>query len=165
MRSYVCLPGELLNAKGALQTKGGNGNNKIKEGLEFVENNDAIVTLGINPTRPDTGYGYIQYLDEGQSNNIYKVKTFTEKPTLEIAQTFLDSGDFLWNAGIFVWSGSTIRNAFKEYLLSIKGPLTTPVGGGIRSLNVALRQHCVFSGSQLQPSLWLPELTALRQAA
>ncbi len=88
----------------------------IEGAIQYAQKNESLITLGIRPNRPDTGYGYIQYLDEGQSNNIYKVKTFTEKPTLEIAQTFLDSGDFLWNAGIFVWSGSSIRKAFKEYL-------------------------------------------------
>ncbi|MES2779553.1 MAG: mannose-1-phosphate guanylyltransferase [Bacteroidota bacterium] len=84
--------------------------------MVYAQKNEALITLGIRPNRPDTGYGYIQYIDEGQNNNIFKVKTFTEKPTLEIAQTFLESGDFLWNAGIFVWSGSSIRNAFKEHL-------------------------------------------------
>lgn len=88
----------------------------IEGAIQYAQKNESLITLGIRPNRPDTGYGYIQYLDEGQSNNIYKVKTFTEKPTLEIAQTFLDSGDFLWNAGIFVWSGSSIRKAFKEHL-------------------------------------------------
>jgi mannose-1-phosphate guanylyltransferase len=88
----------------------------IESAMAYAQKNESLITLGIRPNRPDTGYGYIQYIDEGQSTNIYKVKTFTEKPTLEIAQTFLDSGDFLWNAGIFVWSGKSIRNAFKEYL-------------------------------------------------
>jgi mannose-1-phosphate guanylyltransferase len=88
----------------------------IKEAIDYAKKNEALITLGIRPNRPDTGYGYIQYLDEGQTNDIYKVKTFTEKPSLEIAQTFLESGDFLWNAGIFVWSGSSIRKAFKEHL-------------------------------------------------
>lgn len=88
----------------------------INGAMEYAKKNESLITLGIRPNRPDTGYGYIQYIDEGQKNNIYKVKTFTEKPTLEIAETFLESGDFLWNAGIFVWSGSSIRNAFKEYL-------------------------------------------------
>lgn len=88
----------------------------IHSALEYAKKNDSLITLGIRPNRPDTGYGYVQYIDEGETNNIYKVKTFTEKPTLEIAQTFLDSGDFLWNAGIFVWSVSSIRKAFKHYL-------------------------------------------------
>lgn len=67
---------------------------KNKKGLDFVTGNDAIVTLGINPTRPDTGYGYIQYYTDLATENIFKVKTFTEKPTLEIAETFIQSGDF-----------------------------------------------------------------------
>jgi mannose-1-phosphate guanylyltransferase len=75
--------------------------NKISEGLDFVNENDAIITLGIHPTRPDTGYGYIQFYTEEEEQNIYKVKTFTEKPTQDIAETFIQSGDFLWNAAYF----------------------------------------------------------------
>lgn len=88
----------------------------IADALDYAKKNEALITLGIRPHRPDTGYGYIQYIDEGQTNNVFKVKTFTEKPTLEIAQTFIESGDFLWNAGIFIWSGSSIRKAFKQHL-------------------------------------------------
>jgi mannose-1-phosphate guanylyltransferase len=88
----------------------------IKEAIDYAKKNEALITLGIRPNRPDTGYGYIQFIDEGQELPIYKVKTFTEKPNLEIAKTFIESGDFLWNAGIFVWSGSSIRKAFKQYL-------------------------------------------------
>jgi mannose-1-phosphate guanylyltransferase len=88
----------------------------INGAMDYAQKHDSLITLGIRPNRPDTGYGYIQYLDDGQTNNTFKVKTFTEKPTLEIAQTFIDSGDFLWNAGIFVWSVSAIRKAFKHYL-------------------------------------------------
>jgi mannose-1-phosphate guanylyltransferase len=86
-------------------------------GLEYAKKNPVLVTLGIRPSRPDTGYGYIQFHDGLLTNDgIFKVKTFTEKPTLELAQTFIDSGDFLWNAGIFIWSGSSIRTAFKELM-------------------------------------------------
>jgi mannose-1-phosphate guanylyltransferase len=86
-------------------------------GLEYAQKNPVLVTLGIRPSRPDTGYGYIQYHDGLLANEgIFKVKTFTEKPTVELAQTFIDSGDFLWNAGIFIWSGSSIRSAFKELM-------------------------------------------------
>ena len=91
----------------------------INTGLEFTEKNDALVTLGIRPTRPDTGYGYVQYVDDGEKKEVYKVKTFTEKPTLEIAKTFLKSGDFLWNSGIFVWKVDTILNAIHQYLPEI----------------------------------------------
>ncbi len=89
---------------------------KVNIALDFAKSNPALITLGIRPSRPDTGYGYIQYIDNQKSVNIFKVKTFTEKPSIEIAKTFLESGDFLWNAGIFVWSISSIKAAFKEHL-------------------------------------------------
>jgi len=89
----------------------------LEFGLAYAQKNPVLVTLGIRPSRPDTGYGYIQYHDDHLVNEgIFKVKTFTEKPTLELAQTFIDSGDFLWNAGIFIWSGSAIRSAFKALM-------------------------------------------------
>ncbi len=91
-------------------------NQRISDGLEFVSKNQAILTLGIKPSRPDTGYGYIQYLTQPVEENIYKVKTFTEKPTLEIAETFINSGDFLWNAGIFLSSAKTWIDAFETHL-------------------------------------------------
>lgn len=87
--------------------------------LQFVEDHSALVTLGIQPTRPDTGYGYIQFETQQVADNVYPVKTFTEKPNLEIARTFLKSGDFLWNAGIFVWQCKNILAAFKKYLPEI----------------------------------------------
>ncbi len=83
---------------------------------EFATEEEAFVTLGIKPTRPDTGYGYIQYLEEEKSPNVHKVKTFTEKPDLELAKTFLASGDFVWNGGIFVFRASTMKTAFEKYL-------------------------------------------------
>jgi mannose-1-phosphate guanylyltransferase len=86
-----------------------------KKAMQFVENNDALITLGIVPTRPDTGYGYIQFDEETANDKIYRVKTFTEKPTLEIAKKFLKSGDFLWNSGIFIWKADTILKAFTRY--------------------------------------------------
>ena len=93
---------------------------KIIEGaLKAAGENDWLLTLGIKPSRPDTGYGYIQYQD-GQplkdENRIRKVKTFTEKPNLELAKTFLESGDFLWNSGIFIWSLHSILRAFESHL-------------------------------------------------
>jgi len=88
--------------------------------LDFVAHHDAILTLGIKPTRPDTGYGYIQFQQsEDEGNKFQKVKTFTEKPDLELARTFLKSGDFLWNSGIFAWNVKTILNAFEEFLPEI----------------------------------------------
>lgn len=86
------------------------------EALDFVSKHRALITLGIKPTHPNTGYGYIQYEQQGVSDNVFKVKTFTEKPNLEIARTFLASGDFLWNAGIFVWQVKNIVHAFEQHL-------------------------------------------------
>jgi len=88
----------------------------IEKSLKVASENNCLITLGIKPSRPDTGYGYIQYTDISLKNDFFKVKTFTEKPTLEIAKTFLQSGDFLWNAGIFVWSARAIVEAFNQYL-------------------------------------------------
>lgn len=89
----------------------------IHEALQAVAKEDVLVTLGITPTRPDTGYGYIQFIDEG--NLLKKVKTFTEKPNLELARVFLDSGDFVWNAGIFIWNVKSILHAFRIHLNEI----------------------------------------------
>jgi len=88
----------------------------IEKSLEAASKNDLLITLGIQPSRPDTGYGYIQYTENTLHNDFHKVKTFTEKPTLEIAKTFIQSGDFLWNAGIFVWSAKSIVKAFAQHL-------------------------------------------------
>lgn len=86
----------------------------VARGFEFVESNDALLTLGIHPTRPETGYGYIQMGAEVEPG-LMKVKTFTEKPNRELAQVFLETGEFLWNAGIFLWSVKSILNAFRLY--------------------------------------------------
>ncbi len=100
----------------------------ISKAFDFVSQNKAICTLGMNPTRPETGYGYIQFVnnptptlptregDKNRTEEIYPVKTFTEKPNLEMAKVFLESGDFLWNSGIFIWNLQTISEAFR-YLL------------------------------------------------
>ncbi len=85
----------------------------LAECLDFAAAHDALLTVGIKPTRPDTGYGYIQVSD---SSVISKVKCFTEKPDLELAQTFLQCGEFFWNSGIFIWKVSAIIEAFEKYL-------------------------------------------------
>lgn len=79
----------------------------ILKGFEFVETHDALLTLGITPTCPETGYGYIQ-VGEKVEGDICRVKTFTEKPKLELAKVFLETGEFFWNSGIFLWSAKTI---------------------------------------------------------
>lgn len=80
---------------------------------DFVAQNSALMTIGITPSRPETGYGYIQ---RSNNNSISKVKCFTEKPNLELAQAFLECGEFLWNSGIFIWKVRDIIEAFKEHL-------------------------------------------------
>jgi len=88
---------------------------KIELALNLAATKNFLITLGIKPTRPETGYGYIQF-EENKDKEYFKVKTFTEKPDLEFARTFLESGDFLWNAGIFVWNVQSILEAFDQFL-------------------------------------------------
>ena len=91
----------------------------VTTALEAVSENDWLLTLGIRPSRPDTGYGYIQYMEGTvyeRDPHLKKVKTFTEKPNLELAVTFLKCGDFLWNSGIFIWSLKSIMKAFESFL-------------------------------------------------
>lgn len=89
----------------------------INKALDAAREGDRLITLGIKPNRPETGYGYIQYHQE--PGPVKKVKTFTEKPALDLARKFLESGDFVWNSGIFIWSASSIIKAFDEYLPDI----------------------------------------------
>jgi mannose-1-phosphate guanylyltransferase len=91
---------------------------RITEGLRFVEKHDTLLTLGMKPNRPETGYGYIQVSKES-IDGISKVKTFTEKPNLELAKVFLESGEFLWNSGIFLWNVKSIIKAFDLLLPDI----------------------------------------------
>ncbi len=89
----------------------------LRTGLEVIARESAIVTLGINPTRPDTGYGYIQYHeDKPVTSNCFRVKTFTEKPTIEVARTFVSSGEFLWNSGLFLYRADVMHAALAEHL-------------------------------------------------
>lgn len=88
---------------------------RIRIALEYSKKEDVLVTLGIKPTRPDTGYGYIHF-DETDGQEIKKVKTFTEKPPLEIAKMFVSSGDYVWNGGIFIWNLKSIERAFDTFL-------------------------------------------------
>jgi mannose-1-phosphate guanylyltransferase len=86
------------------------------EALRFTHQQSALVTIGITPTYPNTGYGYIQHEEAGVTDSVYKVKTFTEKPNKELAETFIASGDFLWNSGIFVWQVKAGIEAFQKHL-------------------------------------------------
>jgi mannose-1-phosphate guanylyltransferase len=103
----------------------------IQSALQASAENDWLLTLGIKPSRPDTGYGYIQYVD-GQpypdDSRLRKVKTFTEKPNLDLARTFLESGDFLWNSGIFIWSLKSIIRAFERHLMEVDNLFKEGIG-------------------------------------
>lgn len=90
----------------------------INKALEVTAKHDVLATLGIKPSRPDTGYGYIQFNEEEFLNGtgeVRKVKTFTEKPDLEMAKQLIASGDFLWNSGIFIWSAKSILSSFRDH--------------------------------------------------
>ena len=93
----------------------------IGDCLKLSASNDILLTIGIKPSRPDTGYGYIQFTEEALPNHkkVRKVKTFTEKPNQELALNFLDSGDFLWNSGMFIWSAKSITLAYRKHLNDI----------------------------------------------
>lgn len=92
----------------------------IAHGLDYVEHHDVLLTLGMKPTRPETGYGYIQFdkssVGNSESSQIMPVKTFTEKPNHELAEIFLRSGEFLWNSGMFIWNLQAILKALNKHL-------------------------------------------------
>ena len=93
--------------------------NELKESMDFVKENDALLTMGIKPDRPETGYGYIQAdIKKPVSNfdNLLKIKTFTEKPDINLASMFIQSGDFYWNSGIFISNIQSLLSAYEKYL-------------------------------------------------
>lgn len=94
----------------------------MEQALALTEKNDIIITIGVRPTNPNTKYGYIQFAEEPalpKTENLHKVVTFTEKPPVEMARQFISTGEFFWNAGIFVWRLSTLRKAYRTYLPNI----------------------------------------------
>lgn len=95
--------------------------NAIRAAFSSCAHEDILITLGIKPTRPDTGYGYIQATEISLESNkdLLKVKTFTEKPNKELAEVFFESGDFSWNSGMFIWSSKSIVNSFKQNMFEI----------------------------------------------
>jgi mannose-1-phosphate guanylyltransferase len=111
--SFAVLPSDHVILKEEAYRK------KLQEAFSFAEHNDALLTLGIAPTRPDTGYGYINYDSAAISDGVHKVMAFKEKPDEETAIRYLDSGAYLWNAGMFVWSVSSILSSFRKNAPSI----------------------------------------------
>ncbi len=100
---------------------------KIELALHFAAEQEALVTLGIQPSRPDTGYGYIQFKGASQ-NGVYEVSRFTEKPDLTTARQFLASGEYLWNAGIFIWNVRAVLRAFETLSPDIFSILQKGIG-------------------------------------
>lgn len=97
----------------------------LREGISFVEQQGGLLTIGITPTRAETEYGYIQVKSKDNTQKISAVKTFTEKPNAELARIFFDSDEFLWNAGIFIWSAYDIIQEFKTYMYDLHLLFTT----------------------------------------
>lgn len=113
MANIVVAPSDhlILKTEDYIQT--------IETAIEKAASGDFLVTLGIKPSRPDTGYGYIQFVDDDSQSSVKKVKTFTEKPNHDLAVTFLESGDFFWNSGIFIFSAKSIIKAFHDHLSEV----------------------------------------------
>ena len=99
--------------------------NDIQEGLSFIEKQKGLLTIGITPTRAETEYGYIQVKSKDNTQKISQVKTFTEKPNQELANMFFDSDEFLWNAGIFIWSVQDIIQEFKTHMFDLHALFNT----------------------------------------
>ena len=121
---------------------------KLEQALAFSAQQDALLTLGIQPSRPDTGYGYINYAVDGE-NGVHKVNRFTEKPPLEKAKAFLESGDYLWNAGIFVWSVSSLLKAFQTYA----GDIYDILGSNTDVYNTPAEQNFIDEKYPTTPSI------------
>ena len=109
----------------------------LTKGLEFVEKSPQLLTLGIKPNKPETGYGYIQ-IDEHEYDDFYKVKAFIEKPELEFAKVFIESGEFYWNSGIFLWNVQTILQAFQDIMPEILLRITQGEEGFASCPNISI---------------------------
>jgi mannose-1-phosphate guanylyltransferase len=121
------------------------------EALEKAGSENCLITIGVKPTRPDTGYGYIQFDDkiEKSGSLARKVKTFTEKPELEMAKRFIDSGDFYWNSGIFLWSVKSILQAFETHLKEVNDLFAD----GKEKLNTAEEEEFIKKVYQVCPNV------------
>lgn len=125
--------------------------NTLKTAAQFSSENQALVTIGIQPTKPETGYGYIQIDEDSGKNNVYKVLTFAEKPNYATAVNFINSGDFFWNSGMFIWTIDTILNEINRFmpdlyegLIQIRDQINNPdfpnilsnIYGQLRSISI-----------------------------
>jgi len=121
---------------------------KINKALGFTEKHEALVTLGISPRRPDTGYGYIKY-EEKNTDEVHKVIQFKEKPSLEKAQEFLAEGNYVWNAGIFIWKVGSILKALEKYAHEIHSLFTK----GIDSYNTDAERSFIDQHYPTSPNI------------
>ncbi len=112
----------------------------IKAGMELVSKKDIILTLGVKPTRPEPGYGYIQLGDYLEHDDIYEMKSFTEKPDREFAQMFINSGEFLWNSGIYIANTKHMRHCLNQIFPSVLRQLEKQDG----TSNVTLEEEVIF---------------------
>ena len=126
----------------------------ITNGLDFVEHNEALLTLGIAPNRPETGYGYIQ-MGQKIAEDIHRVKTFTEKPNTDLAQVFISTGEFLWNSGIFLWRTSVVLGALSEYAPEIASRFARGVNefGTEREMDFINREFAACPGVSIDYAL------------
>ena len=123
IREKDCKANIVVTPSDAIVMNVGSFQNIIQEALDYTEKNNAIVTLGIRPNRPETGYGYV-HMDQKETGNIYKVWEFKEKPNLETAEKYLADGNYLWNAGIFVWNVQTLVDGIRSYAPELGNQMT-----------------------------------------
>ncbi len=97
----------------------------IRDGLDFVERHNGLLTLGVKPTRPEPGYGYVQLGDATETEDVFKVKSFTEKPDRDFARLFMESGEFYWNTGMFLSNAAFLRTCFREILPPVFDTITS----------------------------------------
>jgi len=120
----------------------------LSKAVSFVSKSDQLLTLGIKPNRPETGYGYIQ-IDEEKENGINKVKVFTEKPNYDLAKIFYESGEFLWNSGLFIWNVKTILKAFHDNMPEI----TSIFDQGIKAYNTDKEREFINNNYAYCPNI------------
>ena len=123
IREKDCKANIVVTPSDAIVMNVGAFQNIIQEALDYTEKNNAIVTLGIRPNRPETGYGYV-HMDQKETGNVYKVWEFKEKPNLETAEKYLADGNYLWNAGIFVWNVQTLVDGIRSYAPELGNQMT-----------------------------------------
>ena len=113
--SHLCPHGNVIvSPADQLILEENNFDNDVLKGLDFVGHSDCLLTMGVKPTRPDTGYGYIQAHENMEEGAFARVKSFTEKPALDFARVFMESGEFYWNTGLYLYNVRTMMKAIHD---------------------------------------------------